>query len=70
MHDRKHASIEDVQAALDAWVVEYNAERPHQSCGGRPPVERFAALAERSLVVVDEPVVVARRRQKCRDRPG
>lgn len=53
-HDRKHATIEDAQAALDAWVVEYNTERPHQSCGGRPPAERFA-LAERSLVVVDEP---------------
>lgn len=40
---------------LDAWVVEYNTERPHQSCGGRPPGERFA-LAERGPVVVDEPV--------------
>jgi transposase InsO family protein len=55
-HDRRHGTIEDAQAALDAWVVEYNTERPHQSCGGRPPVERFA-LAERSLVVVDEPEV-------------
>ena len=27
-------------------MVEYNTERPHQSCGGRPPAERFA-LAER-----------------------
>jgi transposase InsO family protein len=34
-HDRQHATIEDAQAALDAWVVEYNTERPHQSCGGR-----------------------------------
>jgi transposase InsO family protein len=59
-HDRQHATIEDAQAALDAWVVEYNTERPHQSCGGRPPLERFA-LAERSLIVVEEPVVPARR---------
>jgi transposase InsO family protein len=60
-HDRKHLTIEDAQAALDAWVVEYNTERPHQSCGGRPPVERFA-LAQRTLVVVDdlEPSVVPR----------
>src|SRR3954454_9512071 len=50
-HDRKHASIEEAQAALDGWVVEYNTERPHQSCGGRPPAERFT-LADRSLVVV------------------
>ncbi len=56
-HDRKHATIEAAQAVLDAWVVEYNTERPHQSCGGRPPGERFA-LAERGLVVVDEPVAV------------
>ena len=41
-------------------MVEYNTERPHQSCGGRPPLERFA-LAERSLLVVEEPVVPARR---------
>jgi hypothetical protein len=58
-HDRRHSSIEDVQTALDAWVVEYNTDRPHQSCGGRPPVERFA-LADRSLVVLDEPTAVTR----------
>ena len=51
--DRVFATIEDLQAALDAWVVEYNTERPHQSCGGRPPVERFP-LANRSLVADDD----------------
>ncbi len=51
-HDRAHATVEELQAALDAWVVEYNTERPHQSCGGRPPAERFA-LAERSVVPAD-----------------
>lgn len=61
VHDRQHDTVDDVQAALDAWVVEYNTERPHQSCGGRPPMERFA-LAERGLVVVDEPVLPAPRR--------
>ena len=54
VHDRQHATVAELQAALDAWVVEYNTERPHQSCGGRPPAERFA-LADRSLTVVDEP---------------
>jgi hypothetical protein len=29
-------------------VREYNTARPHQSCGGRPPAERFA-LADRSV---------------------
>ena len=59
-HDRKHATIEEAQAALDCWVVEYNTQWPHQSCGGRPPIERFA-LAKRGLVVVDEPVMPVQR---------
>ena len=57
MHDHRHATVEELQAALDTWVVEYNTERPHRSCGGRPPAERFT-LAERSIVAVDEPTVV------------
>lgn len=52
MHDRQHATVEELQAALDAWVVEYNTERPHQSSGGRPPAER-SALAARSLAFVE-----------------
>jgi transposase InsO family protein len=46
-HDGTWVTIEQLQAALDAWVHEYNTARPHQSCGGRPPAERFA-LAGRS----------------------
>jgi transposase InsO family protein len=46
--DRSFATVADLQAALDAWVSEYNTARPHQSCGGRPPAERFA-LADRSI---------------------
>ena len=46
--DRVFAAIPELQAALDGWVREYNTERPHQSCGGRPPIERFR-LANRSL---------------------
>jgi len=41
-HDRVHPTIEDLQRALDEWVVEYNTKRPHQSLGDRPPAERFA----------------------------
>ena len=33
-------------------VAEYNTARPHQSCGGRPPIERFR-LADRSLAADD-----------------
>jgi len=40
------ASIEDAQAALDAWVAIYNTERPHQSIGMVAPIERFR-LADR-----------------------
>lgn len=46
--DRLFTAISDLQEALDAWVSEYNTARPHQSCGGRPPAERFA-LADRSI---------------------
>ena len=46
--DRTFMTITDLQAALDTWVAEYNTARPHQSCGGRPPIERFQ-LADRSL---------------------
>jgi transposase InsO family protein len=58
--DRCFATIAELQAALDGWVVEYNTERPHQSCGGRPPAERFA-LAETSIVSaeVDDTVELA-----------
>jgi len=47
-NERMFATIAELQAALDGWVAEYNTARPHQSCGRRPPAERFA-LAEASL---------------------
>ncbi len=50
--DGMFATVEELQAALDGWVNEYNTARPHQSCGGRPPVERFR-LADRSLTPDD-----------------
>jgi transposase InsO family protein len=57
--DRAFATIPELQAALDAWVTEYNTARPHQSCGGRPPIERFA-LADRSITPQAAPVLPAR----------
>jgi transposase InsO family protein len=50
LEDRRHGSIEELQAAVDEWVVEYNSRRPHQSLGMRPPAERF------DLVKAPEPV--------------
>jgi len=54
-NDRQFASIGELQAALDGWVAEYNTTRPHQSCGGRPPAERFR-LADRSVTLDDSAV--------------
>ena len=50
--DRMFATITQLQEALDGWVSEYNTARPHQSCGGRPPIERFR-LANRSITADD-----------------
>jgi len=47
--DGQYATLGELQAALDGWVGEYNTARPHQSCGGRPPAERFR-LADRSVI--------------------
>ena len=44
-HDHRHATIAELQAALDAWVNQYNTERPHQALGMRPPIERFQLAA-------------------------
>ena len=46
-HDRRHATLEELQQALDAWVVHYNTERPHQALGMGAPIERFQ-LASRN----------------------
>jgi len=67
--DRQHPTVEALQAALDGWLVEYNTERPHQSCGGRPPAERFA-LADRSLHVVDAVTEEPISRGKAGPRPA
>jgi transposase InsO family protein len=59
-NDYRWATIAAAQASLDAWVEQYNRERPHQSLGDRPPVERFQLAARRDAIEVDdEPVVAA-----------
>jgi transposase InsO family protein len=52
-HDKRWQTIAEAQAALDAWVVEYNTDRPHRSLGGRPPVQRFALAGQRIQTVTD-----------------
>lgn len=54
------ASVAEAQAALDAWVHEYNHLREHQSLGNRPPIERFAT-ARPAPFEEPEPAVVAPR---------
>jgi transposase InsO family protein len=61
---RPFTSVLEAQAALDDWVREYNAERPHQSLGTIAPVtpaERFrAAPAEqRELQPIWLPVALS-----------
>jgi hypothetical protein len=69
-HDRRHDSVEEVQAALGAWVIQYNTDRPHQSCGGRPPIERFQ-LAECAVVAVEDTAApMLPRRLPPAGRPG
>jgi Integrase core domain len=68
-HDRKFATVAGLQAALDQWVSEYNTARPHQSCGGRPPAERFA-LADRSLTPDDSAMAPAPAPQAAPNRPA
>ncbi|HEY1439988.1 MAG TPA: IS481 family transposase [Mycobacterium sp.] len=68
--DRTFATIADLQAALDVWVVQYNTERPHQSLGMRPPAERFA-MAPTSLdpQVVNPIAAVTAHQQTATERP-
>jgi transposase InsO family protein len=68
--DRGYATIAELQAALDGWVVQYNTERPHQSLGMRPPADRFAmAAAVPDPQVVDPIAVVAAHRATTTHRP-
>jgi transposase InsO family protein len=58
-HDYKHATLEELQQVLDAWVDHYNTERPHQALGMRPPIDRFQLAAGPGVVTVVEPSAVS-----------
>ena len=53
-----HATLAELQAALDVWVEEYNTHRPHQALGMRPPIERFQLAAGPGVETVVEPGAV------------
>jgi transposase InsO family protein len=42
---RAFANLAVAQQALDEWVIYYNAERPHQALGDKPPRTRFHPAA-------------------------
>jgi hypothetical protein len=56
--DKSFESIDEMQAALDVWVADYNNEREHQSLGDVPPVRRFELVRPASLEVFDGDVAV------------
>ena len=51
--DSSFDSIDDMQAALDAWVADYNNEREHQGLGDVPPIRRFELARPATLEVID-----------------
>jgi transposase InsO family protein len=67
-HDHQHATIAELQAALDAWVAYYNTERPHQALGMRPPIDRFRLAAphlDPAVEAVLEPALVDSRSRRA-----
>ena len=56
------ADLAAAQAAVDAWVREYNTARPHQAIGMAVPADRFStarAAAEQDLLPLRLPAVLA-----------
>ena len=56
--DKSFETIEEMQSALDIWVVDYNNEREHQSLGDVPPIRRFELARPAELEVIDGDVEV------------
>ena len=51
-------TIEEMQAALDVWVADYNTEREHQSLGDVPPIRRFELARPAALEVIDGDIAI------------
>ena len=68
--DGQYATLAELQAALDGWVAEYNATRPHQSCGGRPPAERFGSRTGPSSLMTSPWRRHPRQRLRGQQRPA
>jgi transposase InsO family protein len=68
--EARFATIEETQAALDAWVVLYNTQREHQSLGDVVPMRRFELARARDVDIIDGDVelesVIATRKSLTR----
>ncbi|MGH3990281.1 MAG: IS481 family transposase, partial [Pseudonocardiaceae bacterium] len=58
LSDKSFESIDEMQVALDIWVVDYNNEREHQSLGDVPPIRRFELARPVTLEVIDGDVSI------------
>ncbi|MDQ3659610.1 MAG: IS481 family transposase [Actinomycetota bacterium] len=56
--DKSFETIDDMQAALDVWVADYNNQREHQAVGDVPPIRRFELARPASLEVIDGDVAI------------
>ena len=70
LHDREYATLEQAQAAVDAFVEDYNTQRPHQALGMRPPVERFRFARPADVSSEPEPAAPASTAAAPRRVPG
>jgi transposase InsO family protein len=61
LNGRVFPDLATAQAVIDAWIVEYNTDRPHQALGGATPAERFATRAPDSGPALDLRALIERR---------
>jgi transposase InsO family protein len=50
---RRFSDLAGAQAELDAWVLDYNTNRPHRGIGLKTPAERFSVGRERVAPELD-----------------
>ncbi len=63
--DHGFESIDEMQAAVDGWVADYNSEREHQSLGDVAPITRFELAKPASLEVIDGDVAIEEASLPC-----
>jgi transposase InsO family protein len=51
--DKVFDTLEQAQAALDVWVIDYNTNREHQAIGDVAPIRRFELARNDSFDVID-----------------